>query len=41
MLQHARFDSVSNLLHELQIKGLPRGWIEFEDHGKCTIDSVQ
>lgn len=32
VLQNTCFDRVADLLHELQVKGLARRRIEFEDH---------
>jgi len=32
VLQNACFHRVANLLHQLQVKGLARGGLDFEDH---------
>ena len=32
VLKNPCFDTVTYLLHELQIERLPRGWIQLEDH---------
>ena len=42
MLKNPCLYGMANLLHQLQVKGLPCRWMELYDHKpKCTTDMVQ